>query len=84
MVAGVEVVTGRVLVIIPSPFGWLLFGAELSDAGQALGRLTGFTLPFSGFGVLAGARGREEIGGPGIARLQPAQRVLSHLFGYRQ
>jgi hypothetical protein len=32
------------VVIIPSPFGWLLFGAELLDAGQALGRLTEFTL----------------------------------------
>jgi hypothetical protein len=32
------------VVIIPSPFGWLLFGAELLDAGQALGRLTGITL----------------------------------------
>jgi hypothetical protein len=42
--AGVEVVTGLVLIIRPSVFVWLLFGAELSDAGQALGRLAGFAL----------------------------------------
>jgi hypothetical protein len=42
--AGVEVVTGLVLVIRPTLFVWLLLGAELSDAGQALGRLAGFAL----------------------------------------
>lgn len=42
--AGVEVATGLVLVIRPSMFVWLLFGAEMSGGGQALGRLTGFAL----------------------------------------
>jgi hypothetical protein len=42
--AGIEVATGVVLIIRPALSGWLLFGAELSAAGQALGRLTGFTL----------------------------------------
>jgi hypothetical protein len=42
--AGVEVVTGLVLAIYPPLFGWLLFGAELSGAGQAMGRLAGFSL----------------------------------------
>jgi hypothetical protein len=42
--AGVEVVTGLVLIIRPSLFARLLFGAELSAAGQALGRLAGFAL----------------------------------------
>jgi hypothetical protein len=42
--AAVEVATGLVLIIRPSLAGWLLFGAELSDAGQALGRLAGFAL----------------------------------------
>jgi hypothetical protein len=42
--AGVEAVTGLVLIIRPSVFVWLLFGAELSGAGQALGRLAGFAL----------------------------------------
>jgi hypothetical protein len=42
--AAVEVVTGLVLIIRPSLFGWLLFGAEFSDAGQGLRRLAGFAL----------------------------------------
>ncbi len=42
--AAIEVVTGLVLLIRPSLFGWLLFGAELSGTGQALGRLTGLAL----------------------------------------
>ena len=37
-------VTGLVLIIRPSLFVWLLFAAELSEAGQALGRLAGFAL----------------------------------------
>jgi hypothetical protein len=37
-------VTGLVLLIYPPLFGWLLFGAALSDAGQALGRLAGIAL----------------------------------------
>jgi hypothetical protein len=40
----VEVVTGLVVIIRPSLFGRLLFGAQFSPPGQALGRLTGFTL----------------------------------------
>jgi hypothetical protein len=31
-------VTGLVLLISPPLFGWLIFGAELSEAGQALSR----------------------------------------------
>jgi hypothetical protein len=42
--AAVEVVTGIVLIIRPSLFGWLVFGAGFSPAGQALGRLAGFSL----------------------------------------
>jgi hypothetical protein len=42
--AVVEMVTGLVLLIYPPLFGWLLFGAALSDAGQALGRLAGIAL----------------------------------------
>jgi hypothetical protein len=36
--------TGLVLMISPPLFGWLLFGAELSEAGRALGRLSGIAL----------------------------------------
>jgi hypothetical protein len=42
--AGIEVVTGLVLIIRPSLLGWLMFGAEFSAPGQALGRLAGFAL----------------------------------------
>ena len=42
--AGVEVATGLFLIIRPSLCVRLLFGAELSDPGQALARLTGFAL----------------------------------------
>jgi hypothetical protein len=44
LAAGVEVVTGLVLVIRPSVFGVLVFGAAFSPPGQALGRLAGFAL----------------------------------------
>jgi hypothetical protein len=36
--------TSLVLILSPSLFGWLILGAELSEAGQALGRLTGIVL----------------------------------------
>ena len=55
--AGVEVVTGLVLIIRPTVFIWLLFGAELSAAGQVLGRLTGFTLLALALGCWPGLGG---------------------------
>ncbi|MDA9479649.1 hypothetical protein XI03_35175 [Bradyrhizobium sp. CCBAU 65884] len=36
--------TGLVLFVRPSWFAWLVFGAEFSDAGMALGRLTAIAL----------------------------------------
>jgi hypothetical protein len=42
--ACVEAVTGLVLIIDPSMVAWLLLGAELSDSGQAVGRVAGFAL----------------------------------------
>jgi len=42
--AVVEVTSGLVLIIRPSLFVWLLFGAELPAAGRALGRLAGFAV----------------------------------------
>lgn len=36
--------TGLILLISPVLFGRLILGAELSDPGQALGRLTGIVL----------------------------------------
>lgn len=42
--AGIEVGTGVLLIVRPSLFVWLLFGAEVPPAGDALGRLGGFAL----------------------------------------
>jgi hypothetical protein len=54
LVAAIEIVaTGLFLIIAPSLFGWLIFGAELSEAGQALGRLGGIAMV--GFGLAAGS-----------------------------
>jgi hypothetical protein len=36
--------TGLILLLSPVLFGRLIFGGELSDPGQALGRLTGIVL----------------------------------------
>jgi len=36
--------TGLILLLAPVLFGRLIFGAELSEPGQALGRLTGIVL----------------------------------------
>lgn len=36
--------TGAVLFVRPQLFAWLVFGADFSDAGQALGRLTAIAL----------------------------------------
>ena len=42
--AAVETGTGLLLIVRPSLFTWLLFGATLPPAGQALGRLAAFAL----------------------------------------
>ena len=45
VVAAVEAAaTSLILILSPSLFGWLILGAQLSEAGQALGRLTGIVL----------------------------------------
>jgi hypothetical protein len=36
--------TGLILLVSPALFGWLILGDDLSDPGQALGRLTGIAL----------------------------------------
>jgi hypothetical protein len=51
-IAAVEAAaTGLILLLSPALFGWLVLGAELSEPGQALGRLTGIVL--LGFGLTA-------------------------------
>jgi hypothetical protein len=45
LAAAVEAIaTSLVLLISPSLFAWLVLGAELSETGEALGRLTGIVL----------------------------------------
>jgi hypothetical protein len=39
------VVAGLILLVRPQLFAWLVYGAEFSDAGKALGWLTGKTWP---------------------------------------
>src|SRR5512138_819391 len=36
--------TGLFLIVRPSLFTWLIFGAPLSDPGQALGRIAGIAM----------------------------------------
>jgi hypothetical protein len=38
------VVAGLILLVRPQLFAWLVYGAEFSDAGKALGWLTGIAL----------------------------------------
>lgn len=45
--------TGLILLVGPLLFGRLIFGADLSEAGQALGRLAGIALV--GFALATGA-----------------------------
>ena len=41
-------VTGLVLIVSPPLFAWLILGAELSDPGRAMGRLTGIAMVGAG------------------------------------
>jgi hypothetical protein len=51
-VAAVEAAaTGLFLIVSPPFFAWLVLDAELSDAGQALGRLGGIALVGAGLGT---------------------------------
>ena len=47
--AAIEVATGIVLMVAPSAFARVLLGADLSSAGQAVGRIAGFALLSLGF-----------------------------------
>ena len=42
--AALEVGRAAVLIVDPSLFSWLLFGASMMPAGQALGRISGVAL----------------------------------------
>jgi hypothetical protein len=56
--AAVEAGTGLVLMASPALFVRLLLGAELSEPGQALGRLAGFALLALGLACWPGAQAR--------------------------
>ena len=50
LTAAAEVgLTGLILIVSPSLFGWLVLGVELNEAAQALGRIAGFAM--LGFGI---------------------------------
>jgi hypothetical protein len=54
--AAIEAVMGLILISRPSVFVRLLLGAELSNSGQALGRLAGFALLALALACWPGAR----------------------------
>src|SRR5262245_60699634 len=72
LIAAVEAAaTGFVLIVGPWLFGRLIFGAAFSDAGEALGRLTGIVL--LGFALTAW---------PAPAAVGPSLSVLRALLIY--
>ena len=58
--AALEVGTAATLIVNPSLFSWLLFGADMTLAGQALGRLSGIAL--LALAVACWPRGRSDAG----------------------
>ena len=42
--AGIEAITGLVLIIDPSIVAWMLLGTQLSASGEAVARIAGFAL----------------------------------------
>ena len=70
--------TGLILLLAPVLFGRLIFGAELSEPGQALGRLTGI----AGLCVHVLAGSVRALRHAGDARLQSARNPLSLLSGH--
>ena len=69
--------TGLILLIAPVQFGRLILGAELSEPGQALGRLTGI----AGLRVHLLAGSRQRARSPERARLQSDRNALPLLSG---
>ena len=55
--------TGLILLFSPALFGHVILGAELSDSGQALGRLTGIAMIGAG---LAAWPAPAAAGGPAV------------------
>ena len=59
--AALEVATGLLLIAKPSVLARLLFDAELSQAGVALGRVTGFALLALGWSCWPTRKGSQEV-----------------------
>jgi hypothetical protein len=73
--------TGLILLLSPVLFGRLILGDELSEPGQALGRLTGIAL--LGFALTSWPDPLRAVCHPGDAHLQSTGNNLSLLSGYR-
>lgn len=68
-------VTGLVLLVAPSLFAGLILGAELTDAGQAMGRLTGIAM----IGAALAAWWPLSAGGSSSAAALPALTIYNLL-----
>lgn len=83
--AGLEVLTGLTLILMPSLLAYLLFGSGLNAAGEATGRICGFVMLCLAVGCLprAGEIGRQQPLVPLIALswLATAFLVLTGLIG---
>jgi hypothetical protein len=67
--AGLEVLTGLALIVVPSLLGRLLFGSDLNAAGEATGRISGFVMLCLAAGCWprAGESGRHQALVPFVA-----------------
>jgi hypothetical protein len=72
--------TGLLLILLPSLFAQLIFGAELPEAGIALGRLAGIALLTIGLACWPNTRATDE---KGMVRALLTYNVLATVFlGY--
>jgi hypothetical protein len=79
LVAAVEAAaTGLLLILSPPVFSWLIFDAELSDAGQALGRLTGIAL--LGFALVTWPPPAQESQPPAAVRALLIYNLLAAIY----
>ena len=67
--AGLEVLTGLGLIVVPSLVSRLLFGSDLNAAGEATGRISGFVMLCLAVGcwARAGEIGRHKVIAPLVA-----------------
>ena len=77
--AAIEVATGIVLMVAPSAFARVLLGADLSSAGQAVGRIAGFALLLS-LGLACWPKDRPAAGATSGALASPALLIYNLLI----